>query len=153
MESKATKGAKNREAKSFLSQIQKFNALIRNKEIEKEIMRGIALSVTAYSSGERVQSSGNPQKMANAVEKCVDAEADIARAVDALTEARKSVVSVIEQLPPVEYDVLHRKYVQGQTYEDIADDYGKSYSWATTTHDRAVDKVQRIIMTEGVCGK
>lgn len=153
MQNSKPKGEKCQEAKAFLSQFQKCAAIIRNKEVERGTLLDIALSVTASPSGERVQTSGNPQRMANAIGDRVDAEAAIAQAQEKSAKILLDIVSVIEQLPTMEYELMHRRYVRGMSYEEIADEYGKSYSWATTTHDRAVAKVQQIIMQEGVCGK
>lgn len=125
-------------AKEYLQKIPKLNKLIKNKRIEKEQLLSIAYGITSHSEGERVQSSGNPQKMANAVETLVDYD----REIDALAKEKKAIISIIEQLNPVEYDVLHAIYVQGKDFCDVADMYNKSYSWTTTAHGRALKKVQ-----------
>lgn len=125
-------------AKEYLQEIPKLNKLIKNKRIEKEQLLSIAYGITSHSEGERVQSSGNPQKMANAVETLVDYD----REIDALAKRKKEIISDIEQLNSVEYDILHKIYVQGKNLYDVADLYDKSYSWVTTVHGRALKKVQ-----------
>lgn len=55
------------------------------------------------------------------------------------------MIRTIEQLPENEYDLLHRIYIQGKTMDDVADAYGKTYSWATTVHGRALKRVQNIL--------
>lgn len=122
------------------------DARIRNKLIEKQQWIEIALGITACMDGERVQSSGAKSKMANAVEKCVDTEAEIDRLIDELVDTKKEVIQVIESLPSaVEYDVLHRRYIQHQDLQEIADHYGYEYGWATTTHGRALKGVSDIL--------
>ena len=54
-------------AKKYLSNVSKLDKMIANKMIEKEQWEAVAEGSTAHSEGERVQSSGNPQKMADAV--------------------------------------------------------------------------------------
>lgn len=106
----------------------------------------IALGVTAILNSDRVQTSGRKSKMAEAVEKCVDMEAEIDSLIDRLIETKKDVVATIEQVEnPVEYDVLHKRYIQKIGLQGIADAYGMEYSWATTTHGRAVKSVQEIL--------
>lgn len=134
------------DAKCYLTQVARLDTIIQNKLIEKAQWYDIALGITANMSGERVQSSGAKSKMAEAVEKCVDMEAEIDRLVDRLIDTKKEVVATIEQVEnPTEYDVLHKRYIQKMGLQEIADAYGKEYGWATTTHGRALKSVQAIL--------
>lgn len=137
---------KKSEAQIFLEQVEKLDARIRNKLIEKQQWKDIALGITASMDGERVQSSGSQSKMADAIIKCVDTEAEIDRLIDELVDTKKKVIQVIESLDnAVEYDVLHRRYIQHQDLQEIADHYGYEYGWATTTHGRALKGVRDIL--------
>ncbi len=132
-------------AKDFLKQLEKLDTIINNKLVEKEQWKAVAMGVTANSEGERVQSSGRPSKMADAIDKCVDMEAEIGSLVDKLVAMKHDITSVIEQLNATEYDVLHKRYVQYLSYAEIADAKGKNFSWVTTVHGRALKNVQRIL--------
>ena len=139
-------------AKEYLQQLEKLDTIIQNKLIEKDQWNEVALGITARMDGERVQSSGAKSKMAEAVEKCVDIEAEIDSLIDALISTKKDVIHTIEQVEnPTEYNILHKRYVQYLQLQDIADDYGKDYGWATTTHGRALKSVQEIL--DGRCGE
>ena len=106
----------------------------------------IALNITSNMSGEKVQSSGTQSKMADAINKCIDMEEEINSLVDRLIDTKREVVATIEQVEsPIEYDVLHKRYIQRMGLQDIADCYGKEYGWATTTHGRALKSVQDIL--------
>lgn len=134
------------DAKSYLKQVEKLDALIQNKLIEREQWMDVALSITAGVGGDRVQSSGAKSKMAEAVERCVDMEAEINSLVDRLIDVKKEVVATIEQVEnPTEYNLLHMRYIQKMDLQEIADRYGKEYTWATTTHGRALKSVQEIL--------
>lgn len=134
------------EAKDFLKQVEKLDLRIKNKLIEQQQWKDIALGITANTDGERVQSSGAKSKMADAINRCVDMEAEIDSLIDNLVDLKKEVIQVIEKLDSAtEYDVLHRRYIQHQDLQEIADHYGKEYGWATTTHGRALKNVQRIL--------
>lgn len=134
------------EAKEFLRQVEKLDVLIQNKLIEQRQWRDIALGITGNMEGERVQSSGGKSKMADAVERCVDMEAEINSLVDNLIAIKKAVVAAIEQLDsPIEYNVLHMRYIQFKGLQEIADHYGRDYGWATTTHGRALRHLQEIL--------
>lgn len=133
-------------AKDYLRQVEKLDTLIRNKLIEQEQWRDIALGITANIGGEKVQASGNQQKMASAIEKCVDMESEIDALVDELVDTKRKVIATIEKLDsPTEYDVLHKRYIQHLSLQEIADDKGRDYGWATTTHGRALKNVQMLL--------
>lgn len=136
---------KKNSAQVFLEQVERLDSIIKNKLIEKQQWKDIALGITANMEGERVQASGSQSKMADAIAKCVDIEADIDRAVDNLIDTKKVVIQTIERLDSAtEYNVLHMRYIQYLTLQEIADHYGRDYGWVTTTHGRALKNVERI---------
>lgn len=133
------------DAKQFLRQLKKLDKMIENKLAEKARWKAIATGTTAQIGGEKVQSSGSQQKMADAVCRYVDIEKEIDEQIDNLIDTRQDVISVIEKLNTTEYDILHKMYVQYLSLYDVADIYNKSYSWATTVHGRALKNVQAIL--------
>lgn len=134
------------EAQRYLEQVEMLDVIIKNKLIEQRQWMDIALGITANMEGERVQSSGSQSKMADAVNKCVDMEAEIDDLVDKLIDTKREVIQTIEQVDsPIEYNVLHMRYIQYRELQEIADHYGKEYTWATTTHGRAIANVQKIL--------
>ena len=135
---------KTKETTDYLKQPKRLEVMIRNKLVEQQQLKDIAFSITAHSDGERVQSSGSQQKMANAVDRWVDIEAEINGLIDRLVDTKKEVIATIEQLSTAEYDVLHKLYIQGMTFDEVAAAKDRSKSWATTIHGRALVNVQRI---------
>lgn len=136
------------DAKAFLERVEKLDKLIANKTAEKEQWERLAQSTTSRLQEDKVQASGSQSKMGDAVIKYVDLEKEIDGLIDEYINEKRAVIAVIEQLDPVEYDVLHKKYIQYETYEDfydIAAAYKQSYTWATTTHGRALQQVRRIL--------
>ena len=147
------------EAKIFLKQLQKIDKMIVNKEKEILQWKTIAESTTAKMGGERVQSSGSHDKMADAVCKYTSIIDDVKKYRDELVQKRIEVIAAIEQLEnPYEYDILHKIYVGEETiledgtkythycdFQEVADSYGMSYSWATTRHGTALKQVQKIL--------
>lgn len=132
-------------AKTFLRQPKKLDCIITNKLIEKEQWKAIAAGTGQQMGGERVQTSSNPGKMADAIAKYIDMDAEIDECIDRLIDAKKDVIGVIEQLNATEYDLLHKVYVQYNRLETVAEMYDKTYSWATTVHGRALRNVQKIL--------
>lgn len=137
--------SKTKEAQLFLKQLKKLDKMIENKIIEREQWKAIATGTTAQYGGERVQTSGSQQRMADAVGNSIDIEAEVIQCIDNLINTKRDVINIIEQLNATEYDLLHKVYVQYITIEELAEMYGKSYSWATTVHGRALKNVQDIL--------
>jgi DNA-directed RNA polymerase specialized sigma subunit len=137
-------------AKDFLTQLEKLDKLIENKTVEKAQWRSIATNVTAQVGGERVQSSGNPHKITDAIATYLDLEQEIDRFLSDQIEKKKDIIRVIEQLNPTEYDVLHKIYVQYKTLQEVADKYNRTYSWVTTIHGKALKNVQNILDERGM---
>ena len=134
------------EAQIFLEQVEKLDSIIKNKLIEKQQWKDIALGITANMDGERVQSSGSGDKMGSAVIKCVDMEAEIDSLIDKLIDTKKEVIKTIEELySPTEYNVLHMRYIQYKTLEEIDEHYNKGDGWAKVTCFRATKHVQAIL--------
>lgn len=136
-------------AKDFLRQVKKLNTMIENKLIEVRQLKELACNISPNLSGERVQSTPNPQRIADAIGKYIDLENEINHDIDKLVDSKRDVLGVIEQLNTTEYDILHKIYVQNLTLYDVADAYDKTYSWVTTIHGRALKNVQRILDKRG----
>lgn len=132
----------------FLQQVGKYNVIIHNKLIEVEQWKALAESTTSVLTPDKVQSSGSKQKMAESIERYTDIQNEINEYIDKLYEAKKEVLSKIEQLEPVYYDVLHKIYVQFLSFKDVADSYEKSYSWACKQHIKALEQLEAILFKE-----
>ena len=134
------------EAEVFLKSVEKIDAILENKLIEQQQWRSIATSGSANMEGERVQSSSPKSKLENAVVNCVAMEDEICECVDKLIEEKRKVTKVIESLySPMEYKILHMRYIQYISLSDIADRLNREYTWVTTTHGRALKNVQKIL--------
>lgn len=129
---------KKSETQLFLEQVEKLDAMIKNKLIEQQQWRGIEENIADNIEGEREQSA--------AIKRCEDVESELDSIVAQLVAKKKEVTQAIEQLySPTEYNVLHMRYIQFKTLQEIADHYGYEYTWATTTHGRALKNLREIL--------
>lgn len=135
-------------AKDFLSQYEDQKIIIKSCWDEKRMWKDIALSVTGCTEGERVQSSGSKQKMADAIDTYSDIERDIKQRIDEAREIQDKIVRKIAQLKKHEYTVLHGVYILGKQYKEIAASEGKSVSWAQSMHGIALKNLQAILDAE-----
>lgn len=129
------------DAREYLEQIEKYEKMIANKQIEKLYWLEIATGTTAKVGGERVQTSGDGHNM----EKQIVEVVLIVEEIDRLKGEIAAIISKLEQLEAKEYDFLHKMYVQHLSLKEIQAVYGKSYSWAKTMHNRALWNLQRIL--------
>jgi RNA polymerase sigma factor (sigma-70 family) len=129
----------------FLEQINKIDTMIANKLEEIERWKTLATSTTAPINGDRVQSSGSQQKMADATLEYLTIEDDLKADIERLRKARRDIVEVIEQLPVKQYDILHKIYIQGLTFRQISEISGKSKGSIDSTKKKAIRNVQAIL--------
>lgn len=137
-------------AKIYLKQIIELDVKIENKIAEVEHWKSVASSTTVSSDGERVQSSGSKETMANAVCKYLQLEQELNEEIDKLVSAKQDIIAHIEQLPSKEYNVLHKMYVQGFELWQMPEKMNRSYSWVNATHGRAIANLQKILDAEGL---
>lgn len=132
-------------AKGYLLQYRKLDRVIRNKEIEKQQWKDLATSITVNTDGERVQSSGRKDGMANAVAKYVDLEIEIDKLINSCIKLKMEITSTLEQLNADDYELLHKVYIQGMELKLASYSMGRSESWGSTTHGRALQRLDRIL--------
>lgn len=134
-----------KEVKEYLQQVEKLDKLIENKIAEKKQWFELATGTSAQLTPDKVQSSGNQQRLEDAVIKIVDIEREVDEQIDKFVDLKREIISTIEQLKTVEYDFLYKVYIQYKTLEEVAEIYGYQYSWATTTHGRALQSLRRLL--------
>lgn len=133
------------QAKEFMERVKLLDKMIENKQVEIMQWKTMALNTVAHSDGDRVQTSGSKQKMADAVDRYVDLEREASECINKLIESKREVLNIIEQLKPDEYDVMHKIYIQYYTLKETAYKCGISYSNVTTIHGRALQNIQRML--------
>lgn len=133
------------EAKSYLEEIEKADKIIKNKVTELEQLRELATSITVNSNPDVVQTSGDIDRIGAVVEEIIDKENEFKFALDALCSLRQERITVIEQLDDIiEYDIIHKRYIQYKTLSEIAKEMNYSYVWICRKHNSALLKIQKI---------
>jgi DNA-directed RNA polymerase specialized sigma24 family protein len=134
-----------KKAQEYLRQLKEIDGDIENMLAEVERWRMVAMGTTSRTEGDRVQTSGSQQRMADAVCEYIDIEADIKQQLGILAEKRKEITSTIRMLPYNKRNVLHKRYVQNMSFDEISVVCDKSRSWVTSVHGRALQDVQAIL--------
>ena len=128
-----------------LSRLSIIDEMINNKLQEVEEWRSkCEYSGTAYGT-ERVQSSPASPKVESALDMYISVKQEKMKEIAELEAEKKAIISDIEQLPPSEYSVIYKRYVQHKSFYQISSELDKSYSWCTWTHGKALEYLQRLM--------
>lgn len=132
--------------KRYLQQIRLYDSRISAKLEELQHTKEMALRVTPTLKKDAASGTGTQDKLAEAVAKIVDLEAAINEDISRYIAARQEISAVIDKLSdPDQLQVLHMRYVQYKTLEQIACDMGFSYRWVCTIHGRALQQVENFL--------
>ena len=130
------------EVKEFFDRLQMIDCQIENKKAEIQMWKGIALNTAPQGESERVQTTKEPQKMANAVNKYVDLE----REIESLALEKDECIKIIEKVEtPLFYDILHKYHIQHKNLSEIAEKKGYSYDHIKHCHLEAKKELQKIL--------
>ena len=133
------------EAKEFLLQLQMLKKRIESKRAEIEELKSIAYGITPQADGERVQSSGNPERMASAIVGYMQLETELSQHLVQYCRAMRETITVVEQLDEPYYSIIHKHYVRNKPFTQIAEEENYSYQYIIELHGVALQKIQRII--------
>lgn len=133
------------EAKLYLKEIEKYEKVLKNKLEELQHLRELAVSFNYNSNSDVVQNSCDADKIGSTVGQIIDKENDLKSTIDEYISKRQERIAVIEELrDPVEYDIIHKRYVQLKSLDEIAIELGYSYVWICKKHNSALFNIQKI---------
>lgn len=141
-------------AKEYLRRIRLLDSMI-NSDIEHvATLEALATRTTPVLGGERVQTSGNQQKMEDSVIKILEVRDKIATEIDAYVNLKTEARDLIhEYCDPECITLLSKRYLGSydgsydrtiyKTWEQIAVEMGLSYAWVKGgLHRRALHQLQ-----------
>lgn len=106
---------------------------------EVEQLRAAAQRVTQVLS-DLPGGTGDGQSIPRAVEKIEDARRDALAQAERCADIRKEIMDALEQVENInDYEILHRRYIGGQKWEQIAVEMNMDFRWVTRRHHIAVD--------------
>lgn len=131
--------------KEYLGRIEKLRRMINNKLREVWQLKTLVSSIQAVNTDKvSVQSSGSQDKLGASVAKIVDAEKEAYDAIETYIEERKEIIAKIDGLEnAISYDILHRRYVQGMTFEKMADEMSYSVRQVLRIYNDAMHDFER----------
>lgn len=109
------------DAKTYLGQIRRLEVIIKQNRQQLAEIRAVAEYHSPVALGENVQTSPKGDGLASAVAAIIAAEERLAFDTAQLVVLRTEIVATIQSLPnPVHVDLLYRRYVLFQPWEQIA---------------------------------
>ena len=142
-------GRKRMTSREYVENYEKLNMEIIGKTIETnqliKRLKDAAENTTTQGEGERVQSSGSVDKMANAIVAYTYLEEELKQFVAERTAQKNEILETIRLLSMAEYDLLLKVYVRGFTLKELQVMKKCSYSNVTTLHGYALNSLQRIL--------
>lgn len=114
-------------AKEYLLLVRKKEANIKRLRSDKENLRQMLYSLGGAPEGERVQTSRNFDRFGSVYAKIDEKECDIAKKLKELINFKVKVSEEISTLSNPNYiEILHKRYIQFLSFEQIAVDLGYS---------------------------
>ena len=127
----------------YLRQVEKLDAVIKNKQERVEYLRATLLGKGIDYSSERVKTS--PQDRFSAtISEYLDEEKKISRLLVQLLEKRNEIVLEIEHLNTKYYNVLYMRYVKMMQFKEIMDEMHISEQTVFKYHRKALQEFEKL---------
>lgn len=109
---------------------------------ELEDQRSRACKTTAALTG-MPGGGGDGQALPRAVESIIAAQQELQAQINLCGATRREVVAVIDQIEEERgHEILRRRYLLGQRFEQIAVEMCLEYRWVRRLHKRAVENIR-----------
>lgn len=126
-------------AKEYLEQLKTWNTKINQKQVELEELRFRSTSLSQRHGQERVQTSGDRDRVGNMAGRIVDLDREIKEEIESFYDRRHIVINQIQGLGVDNYmQILFKKYVEQKELCIIAEEMEKSYPYTLEIHKKAL---------------
>ena len=130
-------------AKEYLEQVKVKEAVIKNLERDRTNLVAMMYSMGGAGSGERVQSSKDPDKFGTLYGKIDEKERKIADEIDKLIDFRLKVSGEINEIEDERYvELLYKRYIEHESWEAISIDMQYNTKYVMKLHGCALQEFQ-----------
>jgi len=134
------------EAKEYLKSIKRADAIINEKLKELDQLRGMRYKITQTLKPVVSSGGGSRGGFTDASDGLIDLEREIDRDIDHFVDLKREAGALLARLEnPKHYQVLHRHYLQFESFEKIAADFENTYRWVCIIHGRALQAFQKVL--------
>lgn len=128
----------------WLCRVQFLDELINAKIVERDQLMNLATKITPNMDG-MPHGSGTSDKVGNVAVKIADLARETDELIDELVDHKREVIAALEKLPPKEHLLLHKRFIQGKSWTDIADDMGISQVHVWRLKVKALENLTNVI--------
>ncbi len=133
-------------AKEYLSQARHFDLKINSKLEHLNSLSDLANKCTSHISGMPGSPLSSKSLMADAINKVIDLQNEIAEDIKKLVEIKDEILKVIQRVDDVELQIiLEKRYLCCNRWEDIAFEMRYSMQHTFRMHTKALKKVGVIL--------
>lgn len=134
------------EAKEYLERIKWHDVMIDSKLEELERLNSLVKRITPVMSATSGAGGGNQDRLGDTVAKIVDLRAEINRETDSFINLKREATALLKKISkPEYYQVLHKRYVLYETFEQIAIETGYTYRGVCYIHGRALQAFDKVL--------
>lgn len=119
------------------------DALRLEEELRQELedQRSRACKTTAALTG-MPGGGGDGQALPRAVESIVEAQQELQAQINVCGAVRREIVAALDQIDDArDHEILRRRYLRGQKFEQIAVEMNLEYRWVRRLHKKCVGKM------------
>ena len=136
-------------AKEYLLSIKRYDTIIDAKQREIDDLYALITRVTPVLKTDVVSGSGNQDKIGNAIAKITDLQAELNRDIDHFVDLKREAAAKLGKVTRAEYyEILHKRYFEYQSLEQIAVSMNYTYRWIRRLHGRALNVFGKIMNEE-----
>lgn len=130
--------------KEYLSQISRFDRMIKNKLTELAQLKELSYGLSAIPSEERVQTTPNQDKIGTVCAKIDEMEKRLDKIIDDYADKKETIILQIDGMEDETlYDILFLRYISKKTFEKIATEIGYSFKQVTRLHGKALQEFEK----------
>lgn len=131
----------SQEKKRWLSRYRSICRQIQSKLEEKARLRSLETKITPTLS-DMPKGGGNNDKIAVMTERIDEIDRQISEELDRLARTRAEIEAAIQGVEGGAYrEVLERRYIHGEKWEQIAIDMDYDYRWVLRLHGKALNNI------------
>lgn len=134
------------EAKEYLERIKWYDVMINSKLEELATLDSMVKRITPVMNTTGGGVSGNQDKLGDTIAKIVDLQAEINRDVDMFVDMKTEATALLKKITKAEhFQVLHKRYVQYESFEQIAMEMKYTYRGVCYIHGRALQAFGKVL--------
>lgn len=129
----------SQQAKDFLSQIHKIDALINRLVNTVATLRSSLTSIGCELKQDKVQTSGPKNTLEEGIARIDELERTINIRIDELIDLKQTAFNMIKRIPDLDQqNILIARYIQNMKWDSIANEMDHEIRWVYKTHGKAL---------------